>query len=145
VFHGWRFAPDGVRAAAVRMRSSTSFGTGLSVNTRTAATRAGDLDAVIAVLAPGVVRRADQAALPPGRATEVRGARAVAEEIVVFGWNARFAEAALVNGSVGIVVAPRGRLQLALTVMIEGEKIVEYELVADPTRLQQLNLAVLPE
>ena len=110
-----------------------------------AASRAGDLDAVIAVLAPDVVRRADRAALPPGRATEVRGARAVAEEIVVFGRNARFAALALVNGAVGIVVAPRGRLQLALTVTIDGGKIVGYELIADPTRLQQLDLAVLDE
>ena len=108
-----------------------------------AASRAGDVDAVIAVLAPDVVRRADRAALPSGRATEVRGARAVAEEIVVFGRDSRFAELALVNGAVGLVVAPRGRLQLALTVTIEREKIAGYELIADPSRLQQLDLAVL--
>jgi RNA polymerase sigma factor (sigma-70 family) len=108
-----------------------------------AASRTGDLDAVLAVLAPDVVRRADRAALPPERARTVRGARPVAEEIVVFGRNARFAEPALVNGAVGIVVAAHGRLQLALTVTIEGEKIVAYELVADPTRLRQLELAVL--
>ncbi len=110
-----------------------------------AASRAGDVGAVVAVLAPDVVRRADRAALPSGRATEVRGARAVAEEIVVFGRNSRFAELALVNGAVGIVVAPRGRLRLALTVTIEHEKIVGYELIADPRRLQQLTLAVLDE
>jgi RNA polymerase sigma factor (sigma-70 family) len=108
-----------------------------------AASRDGDIDAVLAVLAPDVVRRADRASLPSGRATEVRGARNVAEEIVVFGRNSRFAEPALVNGSVGVVVAPRGRLQLAITVSVEGEKIVGYELIADPTRLQQLDLAVL--
>jgi hypothetical protein len=102
------------------------------VNAFLAASRAGDVDAVIAVLAPDVVRRADRAALPSGRAAEVRGARAVAEEIVVFGRSARFAELALVNGAVGIVVAPSGRLQLALTFTIDGEKIVGYELIADP-------------
>ncbi|GLY64931.1 sigma-70 family RNA polymerase sigma factor [Amycolatopsis taiwanensis] len=108
-----------------------------------AASRAGDVDAVLAVLVPDVVRRADQAALPTGRATEVRGARAVAEEIVVFGRNAQFAEPALVNGVVGIVVAPRARLALVLTVTVEGERIAGYELVADPIRLQELDLAVL--
>jgi hypothetical protein len=108
-----------------------------------AASRAGDLAAVLAVLAPDVVRRADRAALPAGRATEVRGARAVAEEIVVFGRNSRFAALALVNGAVGIVVAPQGRLLLAVTFRIAGEGIAAYELIADPARLQQLDLAVL--
>ncbi|HEY7063660.1 MAG TPA: sigma-70 family RNA polymerase sigma factor [Chloroflexota bacterium] len=108
-----------------------------------AAARLGDVDAILALLAPDVVRRADAAALPPGRAAVVRGARAVAEEIAVFGQNARFAEPALVSGGVGIVVAPRGRLLLALVVTIAGEQIVEYELIADPTRLQGLTLAVL--
>lgn len=50
---------------------------------------------------------------------------------------------ALVNGAVGIVIAPHGRLQLALTVTIEGERIAGYELIADPARLRQLDLAVL--
>jgi RNA polymerase sigma-70 factor (ECF subfamily) len=115
------------------------------VETFLAASRAGDVDAVIAVLAPDVVRRADPAALPPGRAAEVRGARAVAEEIVVFGQNSRFAEAALVDGGVGVLVAPRGRLQLALAVTVIGEQITGYELIADPARLRRLDLAVLSE
>jgi RNA polymerase sigma-70 factor (ECF subfamily) len=108
-----------------------------------AASRAGDVDAVLAVLAPDVVRRADRAALPPGRATEVRGARAVAGEIAAFGSNARLAEPALIDGAVGVVIAPRGRLLLALTVTIERDKVVGYELIADPARLHQLDLAVL--
>jgi hypothetical protein len=44
---------------------------------------------------------------------------------------------------VGIVVAPDGRLRLARTVTIEGERIAGYELIADPARLRQLDLAVL--
>jgi RNA polymerase sigma-70 factor (ECF subfamily) len=108
-----------------------------------AASRAGDLDAILAVLAPDVVRRADPAALPSGRAREVRGARTVAEEIAVFGANARFASPALVDGDVGIVVAPRGRLRLALVVSVDGDRITAYDLVADPERLRALELAVL--
>lgn len=107
-----------------------------------AASRAGDVDAVLAVLAPDVVRVGDRAALPAGRAAEVRGARAVAEEIVVFGRNARFAELALVDGAVGLLVAPRGRLVTALTFTVSGDQITGYELIADPARLRQLDLAV---
>jgi RNA polymerase sigma-70 factor (ECF subfamily) len=107
-----------------------------------AASRAGDVDAVLAVLAPDVVRVGDRAALPAGRAAEVRGARAVAEEIVVFGRNARFAEPALVDGAVGLLVAPRGRLLTAVTFTVSGDQITGYELIADPARLRQLDLAV---
>jgi ketosteroid isomerase-like protein len=107
------------------------------------AARAGDVDAIIAVLAPDVARRGDRAAVPSGRPTEVRGARTVAEEIAVFGWNSRFAELALVNGDVGIVVESRGRLLLALAFTIDDGRIVQYELIGDPLRLQQLDLAVL--
>ncbi|MFB9907607.1 sigma-70 family RNA polymerase sigma factor [Allokutzneria oryzae] len=108
-----------------------------------AASHAGDLDALLAVLAPDVVRRADPAALPPGAATEVRGARNVAEGAVVFGRRARFAEVALVNGTVGVVVAPRGRLLSALVVRVAGDRVAEYEVIADPARLRALDLGVL--
>ncbi|MEV6422328.1 hypothetical protein [Streptomyces sp. NPDC051662] len=76
-------------------------------------------------------------------ATEVRGSRVVAEETMVIGRRARFAEVALVNGTVGVVVAPRGRLFLAITFTIDGERITGYEVIADPARLQRLELAVL--
>ncbi|MBO0851496.1 MAG: RNA polymerase subunit sigma-70, partial [Pseudonocardia sp.] len=74
---------------------------------------------------------------------EVRGARAVAEEVAVFGRNARFAEPALVDGRVGVVVAPNGRLLLALLVTVEGEKLAGYEVVTEPGRLRRLDLAIL--
>ncbi|OMI40100.1 sigma-70 family RNA polymerase sigma factor [Streptomyces sparsogenes] len=107
------------------------------------ASRAGDIDGVLAVLAPDVVRRADRAAVPPDRPGEIRGARAVAEEIAAFGRNSRFAEPALVGGRVGIVVAPQGRLRLVVAVTVVGERITAYELIADPARLHRLDLAVL--
>jgi RNA polymerase sigma-70 factor (ECF subfamily) len=106
-----------------------------------AASRAGDLLAVLALLAPDVVRRADRAALLPGRAAEVRGAAAVADEIMVFGRGARFAVPALVSGAVGALIAPRGRLQLVVRFGIDAETIHGYELIADPIHLQQLDLA----
>jgi RNA polymerase sigma-70 factor (ECF subfamily) len=108
-----------------------------------AASRAGDIEAVIAVLAPDVVRRADRYALPSGRPLEAHGARTVAEEIAVFGANARYASPALVDGRVGVVVAGEAGLQLVLTFAIENGAITAYELVAEPARLEALELAVL--
>jgi RNA polymerase sigma factor (sigma-70 family) len=107
------------------------------------AARAGDLAAILAVLAPDVVRRADPAALPPGIAAELRGAQAVAEGTVALAGRAQDAELALVNGTVGIIVAPHGRLLYALTFTITGERITEYDVIADPGRLRELDLAVL--
>lgn len=109
------------------------------------AARGGDLGALLAVLDPDVVRRADPTAVPLGTATEVRGARAVAEETVLLRERARHAAPALVDGTVGLVVAPRGRLLLALTLTVEGERITAYEVIADPIRLRRLDLAVLDE
>ena len=108
-----------------------------------AAARGGDTEALLAVLDPNVVRRADRAVLPAGAATELRGAEAVAEETRTFSRRARFAQPALVNGTVGIVVAPRGKLHLALSLTIKDEKIAEIDVIADPPRLRRLKLAVL--
>ncbi|ADJ42784.1 RNA polymerase sigma-70 factor, ECF subfamily [Amycolatopsis mediterranei S699] len=108
-----------------------------------AAARGGDLAALLDVLAPDVVRRADAAALPVGAVLETRGARAVAEETQVFGKRARFAETALIDGSVGVVVAPHGRLVLALAVTVDGERVAAYEVIADPARLAALHVTLL--
>ncbi|MFJ6673950.1 sigma-70 family RNA polymerase sigma factor [Actinosynnema sp. NPDC091369] len=107
-----------------------------------AAARAGDFDALLAVLDPDVVRRADPAALPPGAAVEVRGAHAVAAETVLLTANARHAAPALVDGRVGIVVAPGGRLRFALAVTVRDDRIAAYEVIAEPARLRRLTLSV---
>jgi RNA polymerase sigma factor (sigma-70 family) len=107
-----------------------------------AATRGGDIKALLAVLDPEVVRRADPAALRAGAASELRGAQAVAEETATNARVARFAAPALVNGRVGLVVAPRGRLLLAIGLTVKGDKITEIDAVADPSRLRRLDLAV---
>ncbi|WP_077193761.1 sigma-70 family RNA polymerase sigma factor [Streptomyces lydicus] len=108
-----------------------------------AAARGGDLGELLAVLAPDVVRRVDPAALRAGGAAELRGARAVAEETVLLARNARFAAPALVDGTVGLVVAPYGRLLFALTVTTEDGRVTAYDVIADPARLRGLDLAVL--
>lgn len=108
-----------------------------------AAARAGDLAGVLSVLAPDVVSRADPAALPPGVPPVVRGAQAVAERTVLFAARSRLAELAMVNDTVGLIVAPGGRLWLALIFTVEGDKITEYTVIAAPERLSRLSVAVL--
>jgi RNA polymerase sigma factor (sigma-70 family) len=108
-----------------------------------AAARNGDFDALVAVLDPDVTLRADSGAVPAGASREVRGAAAVAKRAAK--GRARAARPALVNGEMGVVVAPRGRLLMVLGFTISGGKIVEIDAIADPERLRQLDLAVLDD
>jgi len=106
-----------------------------------AAARDGDFDALLSVLDADVVLRVDAAAA--GTPTTIRGAHAVATNARAFSANARFAEAALVDGAVGIVVAPKGKLALVLRFSVAGDKITEIDIDADPQRLRRFSLAVL--
>jgi RNA polymerase sigma-70 factor, ECF subfamily len=108
-----------------------------------AAARDGDFEALVAVLDPAVVLRADRAAVLVVGSREVRGAPAVARRAAK--GRARAARPALVNGAVGVVVAPRGRLLMVLGFTISGGKIVEIDAIADPARLRQPFLAVLDD
>jgi RNA polymerase sigma-70 factor (ECF subfamily) len=76
---------------------------------------------------------------------EALGARAVAGRALAYSRNARFAQPALVDGAVGVVVAPRGRLLLVLAFTFRGGKVVEVDVLADPARLRRLDLAVLDD
>jgi RNA polymerase sigma factor (sigma-70 family) len=104
-----------------------------------AAARDGDFDALLAVLDPDVVLRAEHA----GGSTAVRGGRAVAGAALGFAWLARSARPALVNGAAGVVAAPRGRPFSVLGFTVSGGRIVEIDILADPERLRRLDLAVL--
>jgi RNA polymerase sigma factor (sigma-70 family) len=108
-----------------------------------AALRAGDFQALVALLDPEVVVRADAVAAVGGVAREFQGAEAWARQAIAFSRGARFAQAALVDGSVGLVVAPRGRLFRVLRFTLQDSKILEVEIVGDADRLRQLDLAVL--
>jgi len=105
-----------------------------------AAARRGDFEALLAVLDPDVVIRSDVAHFTQ-KAQKARAAEAVAKQAIA--GRARWARAALVDGKVGVVIAPRGRLLLVLAPTIRDGKIVELELIADPERLRGLELAVL--
>ncbi|MCC3373864.1 sigma-70 family RNA polymerase sigma factor [Cohnella sp. REN36] len=107
-----------------------------------AAARNGDFESIIEVLDPEVVLRSGRT-VSEGNAAEIRGARDVAK-MLMFG-RARAARPALVNGEVGILVAPRGHLLLVLALSFAEGKIVGIEQVDDPARLAKLDLAHLGE
>lgn len=114
------------------------------VDTFLAAARSGDFDALVAVFDPDVVLRADRPpAHQPGAPTQFRGAHRAAKRALTFSRAARFARPALINGTTGVVVAPRGRLFGVLSFTFTGGKITEVEVIADPPRLRQLDLAAL--
>jgi RNA polymerase sigma-70 factor (ECF subfamily) len=105
-----------------------------------AAARGGDFEALVALLDPDVVLRADVAAVQMGSPGEVRGAPAVAE---VFSGRARAAQTALLDGVAGLVWASGGRPQMVFGFTIAGGKIVEIDMVADPERLRRMDVAVV--
>ena len=108
-----------------------------------AASRRGDFEALLAVLDPDVELRADAAAVPPGTPRRAVGAAAVVRAAPAFRSRARFAALALVDGSVGLVLAPGGRLWMALAFTVADGRVTEIDVVADPERLGRLDLAVL--
>jgi len=104
-----------------------------------AAARRGDFEALLAVLDPDVVLRADPASLQMG-AEEARGAAAVAGS---FAGRARAAQPALLDGDVGLVWARGGEPQVVFAMTIVDGRIVEIEMVADRQRLDELDVVVL--
>jgi RNA polymerase sigma factor (sigma-70 family) len=107
-----------------------------------AASRGGDFDALLALLDPDVVLRADRAAVQVGTSREVRGAAAVAS---TFSGRARFARPALVDGAAGAVWAPGGRPRVVFGFTITHGRITEIDILADPERLRRLDLTVLDD
>jgi hypothetical protein len=107
-----------------------------------AASRGGDFDALLAVLDPDVVVRADRSAVQAGASAEVRGAAEVAS---TFAGRARLARPALIDGAVGAVWAPGGQPRVVFGFTITHGRIVAIDILADPERLDQLDLAVLDD
>jgi RNA polymerase sigma factor (sigma-70 family) len=108
-----------------------------------AASRGGDFDALVAVLDPDVVLRADRFVGPTPAPIELHGVTNVAKGASVAAERVRFSQPALINGSVGLVMAPRGRLVLVLALTISGDKITGIDILADPDRLNHVELAAL--
>lgn len=113
------------------------------------AARAGDLDGLLAVLDPDAVIRIDAAAridAPPseaGMAREIRGASTWVKPFIALSQRLRAVQPALIDGSVGLILAPRGKLSRVLTFTVAHGKVTRVEVVADTARLRQLDIAVL--
>ncbi|MGW9028290.1 RNA polymerase sigma factor SigJ [Streptomyces sp. NPDC055722] len=107
-----------------------------------AASRAGDFDALVAVLDPEVVLRADAGPLVRGAAASkvVRGAATVAKGALMFRRYSRYARLALVNGAVGVVTAPEGRPVSVMSVTVVNGRITGIYILSDPERLGRLGL-----
>jgi RNA polymerase sigma-70 factor (ECF subfamily) len=87
------------------------------------------------------VLRADETAVARGASGTIYGAVAVAQASLVH--RARQARPALVNGEIGVVIAPRGQLLMVLRPTIEDGRIVDIEVLANPDSLRQLEVGVL--
>jgi RNA polymerase sigma factor (sigma-70 family) len=105
-----------------------------------AASRGGDFAALVAMLDPDVVLRADPAVVAVGAVAEVRGATAVAG---TFSGRARAAKLALVNGAGGAVWASGGRPRVVFGFTIAGGQIAGIDMIGDPDELGQLELVLL--
>lgn len=105
-----------------------------------AAARGGDFQALLALLDPDVVLRADAATVLAGAAPEVHGADAVAE---TFAGRARVAQTALIDGFVGAVWSAGGKPRVVFDFVVDNGRVVEIELLGDPSTLERLELSVL--
>jgi len=103
-----------------------------------AALRAGDFEGLLAVLDPDLVVRAD---MPGAPRSEIRGAAAWAKGAISYGHLVQLTQFALVNGAIGVVVAPKGRLVRALSFTIANGKITKIEVIGNPARLSELDVS----
>jgi RNA polymerase sigma-70 factor (ECF subfamily) len=108
-----------------------------------AAAREGDFDALVAVLHPDVVVRADFGAVPTTVAREARGAVEVASQALLYTRMGLEARPALINGVAGAVSTRNGKAFSVGAFTIRGGKIVAIDILADPARVRQLDLTVL--
>lgn len=108
-----------------------------------AAGRAGDFNALIALLHPDVVLRADFSPGRPRRSTVIRGAAAVARTARLGARLAADVLPVLVNGTVGVVITRHGRPHSIMGFIVTGDKIIEIDSIGDPERVQRLVTAAI--
>ncbi|MFF2845547.1 RNA polymerase sigma factor SigJ [Streptomyces sp. NPDC058001] len=144
-------SPAATRQLASRARRRLRGGTGTPepetdpgrqrevVEAFLAASRAGDFDALVALLDPDIVLRADQGT-GVGAAEVVRGARTVAGQALMYRNLAAFSRPALVNGMPGLVTTVEGRVTGVMGFTIVDGRIVELDILADPGRLERLSV-----
>jgi RNA polymerase sigma-70 factor, ECF subfamily len=108
-----------------------------------AAARKGDFDALVAVLDPDAVLRADGGLT--GLSQQVQGAETIASQALLWSRVDLTMRRALINGAAGIVAFLHGRPFSIAAVTVEDGRIVEMDFLADPERIAQLDLSALGE
>ena len=110
-----------------------------------AATRDGDFSALVALLDADVTLTGDAFIAPSGRPMVLQGLEKVARGAVASSVRAEHSQLALLDGNVGIVYAPGGRLELVLAFTVSNaKKITSITVIADPAQLRRIHMAVLP-
>jgi len=114
------------------------------------AARAGDLEGLLAVLDPDAVIRIDGAARIAGGAAdaadtprELRGASTWAKQFIAMSRGLRFVQPALIDGSVGLILAPAGKLSRVLAFTLADARIARLEVIGDPARLRGFEIGLL--
>lgn len=125
-------ADDAPRADRVRKREV--------IGAFLAASREGDFAALLALLDPAAVLRADAFAVRMGSAAEVLGHAAVAE---TFRGRAKVAQLALLDGAPGAVWQAGGQIRVAFAFTLVEGRIAAIDLIADPENLQKLDITLL--
>ncbi|WP_370971906.1 sigma-70 family RNA polymerase sigma factor [Amycolatopsis sp. cg9] len=108
-----------------------------------AASRGGDFEALLALLAPDVVLHADPFVGPSPAPIVLRGVESVRRGAILASERARASELALVDGAPGLLMVREGRLAVVLAFRVEDDRIAGIEVIADPDRLAKLELAVI--
>jgi RNA polymerase sigma factor (sigma-70 family) len=119
------------------------------------ATRAGDLQGLLAILDPDAVihidavarvdgvTRVDAPAAEAGKPRELKGAQAWAPQFIALARGMRFVQPALIDGTVGVIFAPRGKLTRVLSFTFADNKVARVDVIADPAHFRELDIAVL--
>ncbi|MGW5090309.1 sigma-70 family RNA polymerase sigma factor [Streptomyces sp. 067-1] len=112
-----------------------------AVDAYLAATRGGDFDALVALLHPDVVLRADAAVVPTPEPFTVSGVEPVARGAMASMGRARAAAVVLVDGRVGMAMAEHGRLRVVLRFDFAADgRMTGIDVIAEPARLNELDI-----
>jgi RNA polymerase sigma-70 factor (ECF subfamily) len=109
------------------------------------AAREGDFDALVSLLDPDIVLRADSGPGLPAATLEIRGAAEVAGRALTYARLQLLNRPVLVNGMPGMMSYRDGRPFSVGAITVRGGKIVEMDILADPERLAQLDLRAIEQ
>jgi RNA polymerase sigma-70 factor, ECF subfamily len=145
-------SPDAVRQLASRARrqlqgapaggSSDPARQREVIDAFLAASRQGDFDALLTLLDPDVIFRADDIAVRLGAPTEAHGAEAVARATAGRTWGA---QPGLIDGAIGLVWAPRGRAKVAFCFAVTDARIAAINMIADPEQVGEFDISLLDD